>query len=212
MGVIKQGILGGFRGSVANVVGSSWKGIAVMKSKPLSVANPRTAGQVTNRQSFSAVVAFATIILSTIIKPLLDRIAVQMSGYNFFMSLNKSLFDVTGLIVPEDLVISKGTVTGVSNLCTVADDSNETILLTWDNNTGVGDALIGDILFSCHYNEALGEVVAGLCTGGRGDATVSDPLPVNWVAGHPIHTWAAFRRADGTRSSNTAYKAGNIAS
>ena len=46
MGILKQGILGGFSGKVANVVGTSWKGIAVIKAMPLSVANPKTAGQV----------------------------------------------------------------------------------------------------------------------------------------------------------------------
>ena len=37
MGKIKQGILGGFRGTVGTVVGSSWNGIAYMKGKPQSV-------------------------------------------------------------------------------------------------------------------------------------------------------------------------------
>jgi len=30
MGTIKRGILGGFSGKVANVVGTSWKGIALL--------------------------------------------------------------------------------------------------------------------------------------------------------------------------------------
>ena len=46
MAKVRQGILGGFRGRVGNIVGTGWKGIAVMKSLPLTVANPRTAGQV----------------------------------------------------------------------------------------------------------------------------------------------------------------------
>ncbi len=40
MGIIKRGILGGFSNKVANVVGSSWKGINTMRALPLSVANP----------------------------------------------------------------------------------------------------------------------------------------------------------------------------
>ncbi|MDP9040682.1 MAG: DUF6266 family protein [Bacteroidota bacterium] len=34
MGTIVKGILGGFSGKVGTVVGSSWKGLAVMKSVP----------------------------------------------------------------------------------------------------------------------------------------------------------------------------------
>ena len=59
MGVIKQGILGGFSGKVANIVGSSWKGIPVIKSLPLSVANPQTAAQTTQRNKLKGVVEAA---------------------------------------------------------------------------------------------------------------------------------------------------------
>ncbi len=52
MGKIKQGILGGFRGTVGTVVGSSWNGIAYMKGKPQSVRNPRTDDQVQQRNFF----------------------------------------------------------------------------------------------------------------------------------------------------------------
>ena len=36
MGKIKQGILGGFKGKVGTVIGSSWNGIAYMKGQPQS--------------------------------------------------------------------------------------------------------------------------------------------------------------------------------
>ena len=52
MGKIKQGILGGFRGTVGTVVGSSWNGIAYMKGKPQSVKNPKTAAQLQQRAYF----------------------------------------------------------------------------------------------------------------------------------------------------------------
>ena len=52
MGKIKQGILGGFRGTVGTVIGSSWNGIAYMKGKPQSVKNPRTDAQVQQRTFF----------------------------------------------------------------------------------------------------------------------------------------------------------------
>ena len=34
MGTFKKGILGGFNGTVGTVVGSNWKGITVMRSRP----------------------------------------------------------------------------------------------------------------------------------------------------------------------------------
>ena len=52
MGKIKQGILGGFKGKVGTVIGSSWNGISYMKGRPQSVKNPRTDAQVQQRNFF----------------------------------------------------------------------------------------------------------------------------------------------------------------
>jgi len=107
MGIIKRGILGGFSGRIGNVVGSSWKGLAVVKSLPLSVANPRTTAQTTQRSKFSNCVDFASLLLTDIIKPLWDRNAVHMSGFNAFCKANIALMpegaapDLTGLIISE---------------------------------------------------------------------------------------------------------------
>ena len=53
MGRIRKGILGGFSGKVGTVVGSSWKGIAYMRSLPLKVKNPRTQPQRMQRSKFA---------------------------------------------------------------------------------------------------------------------------------------------------------------
>lgn len=55
MGKIKQGILGGFKGKVGTVIGSSWNGIAYMKGLPQSVKDPRTDAQVQQRNFFKEV-------------------------------------------------------------------------------------------------------------------------------------------------------------
>ena len=67
MGIIWQGILGGVSGRVGNVIGSSWEGIPVLKSRPLSVANPRTTQQVHYRDRLTKLVAIASSINSSII-------------------------------------------------------------------------------------------------------------------------------------------------
>ena len=55
MGKIKQGILGGFKGKVGTVIGSSWNGIAYMKGLPQSIKNPKTAAQQAQRALFKEV-------------------------------------------------------------------------------------------------------------------------------------------------------------
>ena len=60
MGKIKQGILGGFKGKVGTVIGSSWNGIAYMKGLPQSVKNSKTAAQIIQREFFREVQQIAS--------------------------------------------------------------------------------------------------------------------------------------------------------
>jgi len=55
MGKIKQGILGGFKGKVGTVIGSSWNGIAYMKGQAQNVKNPKTPAQMIQRDFFKEV-------------------------------------------------------------------------------------------------------------------------------------------------------------
>ena len=96
MGVIKQGILGGFSGKVANVVGSSWKGVAVIKSLPLSVANPNTAGQQAQRGAMTTCVEAARVLLPVLITLFWNRFAQGMSGFNAFVKQNIATFLTAG--------------------------------------------------------------------------------------------------------------------
>jgi len=60
MGKIKQGILGGFKGKVGTVIGSSWNGIAYMKGLPQSVRNSKSAAQIMQRDFFKEVQQIAS--------------------------------------------------------------------------------------------------------------------------------------------------------
>ena len=55
MGKIKQGILGGFKGKVGTVIGSSWNGISYMRGQAQSVRNPQTPAQMIQRDFFKEV-------------------------------------------------------------------------------------------------------------------------------------------------------------
>ena len=55
MGKIKQGILGGFKGKVGTVIGSSWNGIAYMRGLPQSTKDCKSAAQLVQRDFFREV-------------------------------------------------------------------------------------------------------------------------------------------------------------
>ncbi|MBA7564633.1 hypothetical protein ES708_06300 [subsurface metagenome] len=206
MGVIRQGILGGFSGKVAGVVGSSWKGIAVIKALPLSVANPKTAKQIEQRTKFTNVVAFGVVILATVLKPLWDRFAQQMSGFNDFIKTNIDLFD---LAVPDpvaDLVISKGKMALTAMVSAQYDDTLNVINLAWVDDSGEGLKLATDLLTAVVVNATSGEI-KGFATAVVRSAAASGALEMALItAADELHAYIAFKRADGTVVSNTAYR------
>lgn len=108
MGIIKRGILGGVANKIGNVVGSSWKGIATLRSLPLSVANPRTLAQRTNRNSFSLFSKLGSDVLATVCQPLWNRDAKQMSGFNAYVMYNKRAYDENWLTWLTNPIMSKG--------------------------------------------------------------------------------------------------------
>jgi hypothetical protein len=205
MAKLKQGILGGISGKIGNIIGSSWKGIAVIKTKPLSVANPRSAGQVAQRTAMTAAVVFVKNILAQVVKPLWDRNAQYMSGYNAWIKDNIGSFNSIGVFDPAAAVMSKGKMAA-----TVIDDPEGSAgsgkaSIQWSDDSGEGYKLITDVPFLVMYN-ATTKGVVGYQTGEtRADELSVNAMPSGSLAGHVIHFWAMFRRADGTIIGNQYY-------
>jgi hypothetical protein len=206
MGILKQGILGGISGSVGNVTGSSWKGIAVIKAKPLSVANPKTSAQVAQRGKFSNAVAFAKEILSAVIKPLWDRFAQQKSGFNAFIQENIDLFASAMPSTPADLVISKGKMEKTVIASVVPSAGSNEVGITWADDSGEGMKLATDVPFAVVVNETTEEIVGYSGEGSVDREDLSVTVSLDSVStGDVLRCYLAFRRADGTVVSNTDY-------
>jgi len=107
MGVINQGILGGFSGKVGPVVGAKWKEIDYMRGYVVP-ANPNTTGQQAVRAKFAQLVAYARGLLATILQTFWDPFYTNMSGFNAWISQNYALAGSDG-VIDETAVISKGT-------------------------------------------------------------------------------------------------------
>lgn len=210
MGIINRGILGGFSGKVANVIGGSWKGIAYMRSQPLSVANPQTAAQTGQRLKFSTIQAIAQLLLVAIIKPLMDRFAGQMSGFNYFIQQNIAAVSTSGVVTWANLRISIGSLLGVDTLEFTAVDNSPTVTANFNDNSSSGNASATDLFYGAFYWVEGDEWAfsSGVETrdSGSATATFSDQPEL----GDTIHVYAAFRKADGTLVSNTSYLNGEV--
>lgn len=205
MGVIKRGILGGFSGKVGSVVGSSWKGIAVIKSLPLSVANPRTAGQVSQRTKFSACVVAAQALLASIIKPNWDRFAQGMSGYNAFVSVNTEAFDSSGVLIPASFQAARGSLTSASFSTLLATAAGNQFECEFNDNSGDGSALATDEVEAVIFNQSTNEFGYGTSTSVRSDGTAIMESNIEINNGNVVHCYFFMRRADGSMVSNSSY-------
>lgn len=96
MAIIKRGILGGFSNKIGNVVGTSWKGISVMRSLPQSVHNPKTEAQEQQRTNFAVASKLGSQLLDSVIKPFWDKKAIRMSGYNLWVQKNLEVWKEYG--------------------------------------------------------------------------------------------------------------------
>ncbi|MBR6439309.1 MAG: hypothetical protein IKS65_09060 [Bacteroidales bacterium] len=113
MGTIKKGILGGFSGKVGTVVGASWKGISYMRGQALHTKNPRTAGQIYQRNAMKAI-ALALRPIASILSITFKNSAQKMSGYNKAVSINykEAVENVGGVptVNYSKLILSKGNI------------------------------------------------------------------------------------------------------
>lgn len=206
MARLPQGILGGISGKIGNVVGSSWKGIAIVKSKPLSVSNPRTSGQIAQRTKLANIVAFSKSILASIIKPLWDRFAQQASGYNEFVSENIDLFSSEMPSIASDLVISKGKMVAVTPTDTSFEAALDTVTISYSSDLPDNLSLVTDAVYAVAVNVTQGIVGVSSGVTTRASGSVLVQMPKENRTGDVINSYLAFRRADGTIVSNTGFK------
>lgn len=115
MGRLDKGLLGGYTGKLGTTVGSTWKGINVVRTYQPNVANPRSDKQVEHRSLFSQVTEIGSLLLADVIKPLWDRNAKQMSGYNAFIQANMLAAAKEKKLTPERFVLSRGRI-GSTNI------------------------------------------------------------------------------------------------
>lgn len=206
MSKIPQGILGGMSGKIGGVVGSSWKGINVLKTKPLSVANPNTAEQIAQRTKFSNSVGFAKQILSDYIKPLWDRFAGQMSGFNAFIKANITEFEDEIPLSSGDFVLGQGRMAATAIDSIEANALDQIVTISWTDDAGNGFKLSEDEVFAIAVNETKKQVGKPVTIKSRADGLIDAVLPETAEAGNVITAYLCFRRVDGTVVSQTAKK------
>jgi hypothetical protein len=206
MGTIKQGILGGFSGKVGTVIGSSWKGKAVMRGIALRVANPQTDGQLAQRQKFAIVMKFLQSMIQ-FIRVGFKNYAIGMTQLNAAFSYNiqnaiMGTYPNFTIDYPNALV-SRGNLPPALNQAAASTVAG-TVLFTWTNNSDEIGALATDASLLVIYNPGKNQAVTFSKLGTRADGTQAVTVPHSF-SGDLVHCYMAFETADSFEQSNSKY-------
>ena len=208
MGIIKQGILGGFSGKVGNVVGASWKGIDYIRSLPSSVRNPRTPRQVKQRTKFSLVQGFLTS-MTPFIRIGFRNYTNQQSAMNAALSYNvtrgiKGEGENIELDYPN-LQVSRGKL--FSTTVALASVNGDNITVEWETIIA-NDAREKDEVYVVFFNKSKGVAIYNSERVYRMAGETRFAIPALWD-GDTVECYVAFSALEGKEMSNSKY-AGSI--
>jgi hypothetical protein len=217
MGTIKKGILGGFSGSVGNVVGANWKGIDYLRIKPADITNPNTTLQSTQRLKFAAVLRFLQP-MTEFIRIGFKAYAVKMSAFNAAFSFNfhhalTGEYPDFGLDYTKAMV-SRGNLPGAVNAACSSDEAGK-VKLTWTNNAGGNMADDTDTVLALIFNPATHQAFYLLNAALRSDEEAVVSVPADF-GGETVHCYISMMAIGSVLNgqvknsiSNSTY-AGNI--
>ena len=154
MGIINQGILGGFSGKVGPIVGFHWKSNYYIRARAAKVSNPRTPKQQEQRGKFATAFSFLKAI-----KPFIrigyKEFTQDKSAFNSAMSYTlKRAVTGSGKEIKIDFdraLVSIGTLIPVFEGAATQDGNK--MHFNWQDNSGMGNAEDTDIAMLLVYNK-----------------------------------------------------------
>jgi len=209
MAIVQNPLIGKSKQSVGGSTFTSWKGRNVLKSKPLEVANPKTIGQITQRNKLTLAVFVYRQIAGAILLGY-KELAATISEYNAFISytmrnaINTDALGVATLNAPN-LLVSRGTIGIQPIIGAVGSSSNPDITLTIASDVLPVGGSLTDRNIAVVYNATKNEWGMSLDTVDRQDDDVDVSLPTTPDPGDTIHAFLGWYNPSSGKASDSAY-------
>lgn len=208
MAIVSNPLIGAAKQKMGGAVFSTWKGKNVLKTKPLSVANPQTDLQLMRRSAMTQIVAIGRLLLS-MINIGFKSLATGKSEFNVFTSVNlKNSFDYSAppvaTFLPGNFAIAKGTITSNEMDTAVADVSLATIVLAWTYTTGLAGQSATDLLMVVVYNTTQDIWETFQTTVERDTETATLTPTPGMVAADNLAIFTFFKAASGANASDSS--------
>lgn len=203
MGTIKQGILGGFSGRVGTVVGSTWKSVHYMRALAVSVNNPNTEKQQSQRNKFSTALNFLKT-MTPFVRIGYKNYTKDQSAFNAAMSYilkNATTGDGANAAIDYNkALVARGSLATAVN-ATVTVESGKASY-TWTDNSGAGDARATDSAMLLAYNKNKKEAVYKVDSVTRSETKAELALPTNW-SDDALAVYLSFYSTDSRNVANS---------
>lgn len=209
MSVVQNPLIGRARQKLGGTVFTTWKGINVIKGKPLSVANPRTDAQTMRRSALTQIVALGRILAAVLNYGFKEQ-AVRKSPFNAFTGYNlRNAFDYsappTAQMIIADLLISQGTISQTTPTLYVADQSANQIQIQYPTTADQPGQSASDLCFSAVYNDDTEEwCVPVMSSNTRSSGTANGACPAGFMtAGNEVRIFSFFYNPTSRKSSDS---------
>ncbi len=207
MGIIRQGILGGFKGKTGTVIGGTWKGISYMRGLSQSQHDSKTEAQLLQRAKFKMMVQTLRP-MSPVVNIGFKYYAERMTSRNAAMKYNIRAC-LTGT-APENLQINwelltfaLGPLTGASQMQATYDSRVSSFIVSWSNEAGKAKADDDDVALVLVYNATQSDAISVVRGTKRSDLSLSIMRPRYWKEGDECNVYLAFTSSDGDIISNS---------
>lgn len=193
MGIIKNGILGGFRKKVGNISGAFWRDLNVIKTLPKASGKPATQKQIDQRNKFGLVTGFLSSMSDLIdtgymkgssTSPMNEAVAYHLkhaitgAGPNFALDYTKIKFSSGKLSIPSTFGVNV-TAAGKVDFSWSADGLDHKFK----------DAT--DVINVLAYNPTKNQFVSLMAAAPRSALKVVLQMPVDFV-GDSVHCYFSF--------------------
>lgn len=212
MATLSKGILGGFSGKVGPVVGATWRGMDVIRSRPKSSRRTPSERQLEQQLKFKLAISFLQPI-----KNIQSRFFGSGSGVksrvNMAVSytISEAIQMVAGLpeLIYNKVLITRGELTSFQN-AVLTTQPGGVLHLEWEDNSTQGDAAPKDqVSIVCYCAELNNwEIYEGIVM--RSDLMVDVTLPA-YCLGKTMEVYAFLNNEKQTAASTSLYLGQHVA-
>ena len=206
MATLSKGILGGFSGKVGPVVGATWRGMDVIRSRPKSSRRTPSERQLEQQLKFKLAISFLQPI-----KNIQSRFFGSGSGVKSRVNLavsytiSEAIQMVAGLpeLIYNKVLITRGELTSFQN-AVLTTQPGGVLHLEWEDNSTQGDAAPTDQVSIVCYCEELNnwEIYEGIVM--RSDLMADVTLPA-YCLGKTMEVYAFLNNEKQTAASTSLY-------